>query len=225
MKFDARVIGIPTHLEGLRQALDKSDWQMEAAKFAAAEQKLVSKLAPQKKAIVEFFRRRAPCAAHFRCERTNLLQPLLEYACFVDGTTVEEVVQENAWTASLHTVMLGVNDSLVVPFEFNVPFECEVEGRAHKYVVASATHLLKEFDVLNEYVAVEQTLGAEDFGQFVNWSKQAMERFERQEGVGRRFWAKMGLVALRGVVKRALESNLPVVIDPQLGNIDPPMSL
>lgn len=223
MKFDARVIGIPTHLEGLKKALDKSDWQMEAAKFASAEQKLTTKLAPQKRAISEFFRKRAPCAAHFRCERTNLLQPLFEYACFVDGTTIEEVVQENAWTGSLHTVMLGTNDSLIVPFDFNVPYECEVEGRSHIYVVASAAHVLKELDVLNEYVAVEQTLGAEDFGQYVNWSKQAMERFERQEGVGRRFWAKMGLVALRGVVKRAVEAGLPVIIDPQLGAIDPVM--
>lgn len=223
MKFDARVIGIPTHLESLRKALDKSDWQMEAAKFAAAEQKLAAKLAPQKKLISELFRRKAPCAAHFRCERTNLLQPLFDFACFVDGTTIEEVVQENAWTGSLHTVMLGSNDSLIVPFEFNVPYECEVEGRAHKYVIASAPTMLKELAVLNEYVAVEKTLHAEDFGQYVNWSKQAMERFERAEGVGRRFWAKMALVALRGVVHRAVESGLPVIIDPQLGAFDPVM--
>jgi hypothetical protein len=224
MKFDARVIGIPTHLESVKKTLEKSDWQMEAAKFAAAEKKLLSKLVPQKRAITDFFHKKAPCAAHFRCERTNLLQPLLEYACFVDGTSVEEVVQENAWTASLHTVMLGVNDSLIVPFDFAVPYECEVEGRAHKYVVASAPHLLKELTVINEYVAVEKTLGAESFGLFVNWSKQAMERFERSEGVGRRFWAKMALVALRGVVQQAVEQGLPVIIDPQLGSLDPVMA-
>ena len=66
MKFDARVIGIPTHLESVRKSLEKSDWQMEAAKFAAAEKKLLSKLAPQKKAISELFYKKAPCAAHFR---------------------------------------------------------------------------------------------------------------------------------------------------------------
>lgn len=224
MKFDARVIGIPTHLESVRKSLEKSDWQMEAAKFAAAEKKLLSKLAPQKKAISELFHKKAPCAAHFRCERTNMLQPLFDYACFVDGTSIEEVVQENAWTASLHTVMLGVNDSLIVPFDFAVPYECEVEGRAHKYVVVSAPHVLKELAVINEYVAVEKTLGAESFGLFVNWSKQAMERFERAEGVGRRFWAKMGLVALRGVVLKAMELSLPVIIDPQLGTLDPVMA-
>lgn len=224
MKFDARVIGIPTHLESARKAFAKPDWQMECAKFAAAEAKLTAKLANQKKAVVELFRRKAPCASHFRCERHNLLAPLFEYACFVDGTSVEEVVQENAWTASLHTVMLGLNDALIVPFDFSVPYECEVEGRAHKYVVASAPHVLSELKVLNEYVAVEHTLGAENFGEFVNWSKQAMERFERQEGVGRRFWAKMGLVALRGMVMRAIAANLPVIIDPQLGELDPVMA-
>ncbi len=223
MKFDARVIGIPTHLDSAKKAFDKADWQMECAKFAAAELKLATKLTAHKKAVSELFRRKAPCASHFRCERTNMLAPLFEYACFVDGTSIEEVVQENAWTASLHTVMLGVNDSLIVPFEFSVPYECDVEGRAHKYVVASGPNLLKELAVLNEYVAVEHTLGAESFGEYVNWSKAAMERFERQEGVGRRFWAKMALVALRGVVTRAIEANLPVIIDPQLGELDPVM--
>lgn len=224
MKFDARVIGIPTHLESTRKVFDKLDYQIEAAKFAGAEAKLTSKHGPLKKQIQDFFRRRSPCAAHFRCERLDFLKPLHDFACFVDGTTVEEVVQENAWTNALHTVMLGLNDSLIVPFDFNVPYEVKVEGRAHKYVVASAPRILKELEVINEYVAVEHTFGVDDFGEFVNWSKAAMQRFEQKEGVGRRFWAKIALVALRGVVSRAFRAGLPVILDPQLATLDPVMA-
>ena len=221
MKFDARVIGIPTHLDSAKRHLSKPDFQMEAAKFAAAEAKLIAKLPQQKKQIQDLFRRKSNCIGHFRCDRLTLLQPLQEYACFLDGTSIEEVVQENAWTASLHIVMLGQHDSLIVPFEFPVPYEVEVEGRAHRFVVASAPRLLAEFAVINEYVAVEKSFGVDDFGQFVNWSKQAMERYERQEGVGRRFWAKMAMVALRGVVSRAATEELAVILDPQLSELEP----
>lgn len=215
MRFDARVIGLPDHLTQAQKGLAKKDYALEVAKFEAARAKLMSKLSAQTNEIKSFFDRDGQCAAHFRCDRFAMLKPLQDYACFLDGTTPEEVARENAWTACLHLVLIGQNDAIAVPFDFSVPYEVEVPGRAHKYVVASGVKLKKELDTLNEYVAVEHTLGIEHFPDFVDATKEQMEAFERKEGVGRRFWAKFALVALRGLVEKSLEVRLPLLIDPQ----------
>ncbi|MCC6574673.1 MAG: hypothetical protein IT462_12900 [Planctomycetes bacterium] len=215
MRFDARVIGLPDHLTQAQKGLSKKDYAQEQAKFEAARAKLMAKLAPQSKDVVSFFDRAGAIAAHFRCDRFQLLKPLQDYACFLDGTTPEEVARENAWTASLHTVLIGQNDAIAVPFDFTVPYDVEVPGRIHKYVIVSSLKMKKELEALNEYVAVEKTLGIEHFPDFVDASKTQMEAFERKEGVGRRFWAKFGLIALRGLVEKSVELKLPLLIDPQ----------
>lgn len=219
MHFDARVIGLPDHLTQAQKILSKKDYGLEQSKFEAARSKLMSKLGPQSKDVVGFFDRGGALAAHFRCDRFAMLKPLQDYACFLDGTTPEEVARENAWTGSLHLVLIGQNDAIAVPFDFSVPYEVEVPGRVHKYVVVSAPKLKKELDTLNEYVAVEQTLGIEHFPDFVDANKAQMEAFERKEGVGRRFWAKFALVALRGLVDKCLEARLPLLIDPQWSEV------
>ena len=219
MKFDARVLGIPNHLAAARKVLNKQDYQLEADKFREAETKLIAKLPEQKKAVADFFKRKSEVVSHFRCDRHNFLRPVQEFACFVDGTTVEEVVQENAWTASLHLVLLGGADSLIVPFDFSVPVNVQVPGRTHPYTLCSAPRMLKELEGLDEYVAVEHTMGVRQFDAFVELSKAAMERFEKQEGVGRRFWAKWGVAALRGLIQRAQDAGLCVVLDPQFGEV------
>ena len=219
MKFDARVQGVPNHLSAAKQHLSKPDYQLEAAKMKAAEARLVEKLPDQKKAIQEMFKRKLDPISHFSCERFNFLQPLHEFACFLDGTTPEEVIEENAWTGSLHIVLMGQNDSLIVPFDFPVPLLAEVEGRAYPYALCSGLRMKAELDNLDKYVAVEHTLGVREFGAFVNIRRQDMSKFEKQEGVGRRFWAKWGVAALRGVVERSNRSNVPVFVDPQVGDV------
>lgn len=219
MKFDIRVLGIPNHLASAKQHLAKPDFQLEQAKLKAAEARLVDKLPDQKKQVQETFKRKLNAVSHFQCERFNFLQPLQEFACFIDGTTPEEVIEENAWTGSLHIVLMGQNDTLIVPVDFNVPLEVEVEGRPHPYVICSGPRMKKELDTLNEYVAVEHTLGIDDFGPFVSISRQAMSKFEQAEGVGRRFWAKWGVMALRGAVERSMRAGVPAVVDPQFGEV------
>lgn len=219
MKFDARVIGIPNHLANARKFLSKPDYQQEAAKFEAAEAKLIAKLPAQKKAIADFFRRKFDCVSHFQCERFTFMRPLHEFACFLNGTTIEEVSQENAWTEALHIVLMGANDSMVVPFDFPVPMNVEVANRKHPYTLCSGPRIAKELDVLDEYVAIEQTMGIRKFDAFVLLSNADMEKYEKSEGVGRRYWAKWGVAALRGLVERALKNNLPVIVDPQFGEV------
>lgn len=219
MQFDARVLGVPNHLATAKQFLPKQDYTLEMAKMKAAEARLIEKLPDQKKAISETFKRKLDAVAHFSCERFNFLQPLQEFACFVDGTTPEEVIEENAWTASLNIVLMGQNDALVVPFDFPVPLNVDVEGRAHPYVICSGIRMQKELDGLDEYVAVEHTIGVKKFGSFVKLSRQDMSKFEKEEGVGRRFWAKWGVAALRTVVENSNRSGVPVFIDPQFGQV------
>ncbi len=79
--------------------------------------------------------------------------------------------------------------------------------------------MAKELDYLNEYVAVEETLGVDDFGAFVSISGVAMDKFEQQEGVGRRFWAKWGVMALRGAVSRCIACGVPAIVDPQFSEV------
>jgi hypothetical protein len=76
-----------------------------------------------------------------------------------------------------------------------------------------------EIEMMDEYTAIQQTIGIKQFDAFVALSNADMERFEKHQGVGRRFWAKWGLAALRGVVMRALKNQLPVIIDPQHGDL------
>ena len=219
MKFDARVISVFRHLASAKQHLQKSDYQLEVAKFKAAEHKLLEKLPDEKQAIHKVFRNKMECIGHFRCDRFTFLQPLQDFACFVDGTTTEEVVDENAWTAALHIVLMGQNDAMIVPFEFPVPFCVDVDGRAHPYNVCSGPHIQGELDLIDEYVAVEETLGVRQFGAFIDFSRDQMAKFERQEGIGRRFWAKFGVAALRGLTERALKAGLPVLVDPQFSEV------
>lgn len=219
MKFDLRVLGIPNHLNSAKQFLARPDVLLEQNKLRDAESALIEHLPAQKRQIQELFRRKLNAVSHFQCERFNFLQPLQEFACFIDGTTPEEVVEENAWTGSLHILLMGKNDALIVPLDFNMPLNVEVEGRAHPYVVCSGIRMKKELDGLNEYVAVEETLGINDFGPFVSIARDAMSRFEQIEGVGRRFWAKWGVMALRGAVDRSIKSNVPVIVDPQFGEV------
>lgn len=219
MKFDARVLGVPNHLAAAKQYLSKQDFALETAKMKAAEARLIEKLPDQKKAIQDMFKRKLEPISHFQCERFNFLQPLHEFACFVDGTTPEEVIEENAWTNSLHIVLMGQNDAIVVPFDFSVPLNAEVEGRTHPYVICSGLRIAKELDTLDEYVAVEHTLGVKEFGAFVSLSRKDMSKFEKQEGVGRRFWAKWGVAAMRGLVGRSNRAGVPVFVDPQFGEV------
>ena len=219
MKFDARVLGVPNHLAAAKQYLSKQDFLLEAAKIKAAEARLIEKLPAQKKQVADLFKRKLEAISHFQCDRFNFLAPLHEFACFVDGTTPEEVIEENAWTNSLHIVLMGQNDALVVPFEFPVPLETHVEGRAHPYVICSGLRLASELEALDQYVAVEHTIGVREFGAFVSLSRQDMSKFEKQEGVGRRFWAKWGVAAMRGLVERSNRSGVPVFIDPQFGEV------
>ncbi|MCB9932539.1 MAG: hypothetical protein H6841_03865 [Planctomycetes bacterium] len=219
MKFDARVLGVPNHLAAAKQYLSKQDFALETAKMRAAETRLVEKLPDQKREIQDMFKRKLEPISHFQCERFNFLQPLHEFACFVDGTTPEEVIEENAWTNSLHLVLMGQNDAIVVPFDFSVPLQAEVEGRAHPYVICSGLRIVKELDSLDEYVAVEHTLGVKEFGAFVNLSRKDMSKFEKEEGVGRRFWAKWGVAAMRGLVTRSNRAGVPVFVDPQFGEV------
>jgi hypothetical protein len=219
MKFDARVVGIPNHLASAKKYLSKQDFALEVNKFKQAEQRLIDALPARRREINDFFKQRVDCVSHFRCERFNFLDPLFEFACFVDGTTPEEVQRENAWTASMNLLLMGNADSLVVPFELAVPLSVDVEGRPHPYKICSGPRMLQELNALDEYVAVEHTMGRRCFDAFVLLSRQAMERFERQEGVGRRFWAKWGVLALRGLLERSLESNAPLIVDPQFGAV------
>lgn len=219
MKYDARVIGIPNHLAHAKKFLAKPDYAQEAAKFEAAEAKLLAKLPAQKKQIGDFFRRKFDCISHFQCERFTFMRPLHEFACFINGTTVEEVFQENAWTEALHIVLMGPNDCLVVPFDVPVPMNVEVPGRKHPYTICSAPRITQELDLLDEYVAIEQTMGVRKFDAFVSLSNADMEKYEKQEGVGRRFWAKWGVAALRGLMERATKNNLPVIVDPQFSEV------
>lgn len=218
MKFDARVQGIPNHLADARKYLQRADLQMETAKFAAAEAELAAKLPRQKETVAAFFHRRHECVAHFLAERFTFMRPLHEFACFINGTTVEEVAQENSWIDALHTVLMGANDSLVVPFDFQVPLNVKVPDRKHPFAVCSGPRIVKELNALDEYVAIEQTLGIRQFDAFVSISNHDMERYEKHQGVGRRFWAKWGVAALRGLVSRAMEKGLPVIVDPLLGD-------
>lgn len=219
MKFDARVLGVPNHLANARKFLSRVDFLLEQNKLKAAESRLVERLPAHYFSIQELFRRRSECISHFRCERFNFLLPLQQFATFVDGTTPEDVVRENAWTASLNLVLLGLNDSLIVPFDFPIPLEVSVPGRPHPYTVCSGPRIKQELDQLDEYVAVQETMGIRQFDAFVDIRREAMERFEKQEGVGRRFWAKWGVMALRGVVERSLPAGLPVFIDPTFGEV------
>jgi len=219
MKFDARVLGIPNHLAHAKKHLPKPDYQLELAKFDAAQARLLAKLPAEKKAITDFFNRRFDCISHFQCERFTFLSPLHEFACFLDGTTIEEVFGENAWTSYLHIVLMGPNDSLVVPFDFPVPLQVDVPDRRHPYTLCSGPRILKELEVLDEYVAIEQTIGVRQFDAFVQISNADMERYEKQEGVGRRFWAKWGVAALRGLIQRAAGNGLPVIVDPAFGDV------
>lgn len=219
MKFDARVVGVPDHLANARKYLSRADFALESAKLKAAENSLVEKLPALKRAINDMFRRRVECVSHFRCDRFNFLLPLQQFATFVDGTTPEEVVRDNVWTNALHIVLMGQNDCLIVPFEFQVPVAAEVEGRPHPYMVCSGPRIKHELDMIDEYVAVEHTMGMRQFDAFVHITRDAMERFEKQEGVGRRFWAKWGVLALRGLVDRSLASNVPAFIDPSFGQV------
>lgn len=219
MKFDARVLGVPNHLQAAKQYLSKQDYALEALKMKAAEARLVAKFPAQKKAISEMFKRKLEPIAHFSCERFSFLEPLHEFACFLDGTTPEEVIEENAWTASLHIVLMGQNDAIVVPMDFPVPLTAPVEGRAHPYVLVSGIRIQEELNKLDEYVAVEHTIGVRQFDAFVKLSRQDMSKFEREEGVGRRFWAKWGVAALRTLVENSNRTGVPVFVDPQFGEV------
>jgi hypothetical protein len=219
MKFDARVLGVSNHLAAAKQYLSKPDYALEGAKLKAAEARLVEKFPDQKKAIGDLFRRKLDAIAHFSCERFNFLEPLQEFACFIDGTTPQEVIEENAWTSSLHIVLMGQNDALVVPFDFAVPLSVTIEGRAHPYVLCSGLRIVKELEILDEYVAVEHTIGVRKFDAFVKLSRDDMAKFEREEGVGRRFWAKWGVAALRTLIENSNRAGVPVFVDPQFGEV------
>ncbi|MBX3461091.1 MAG: hypothetical protein KF696_14185 [Planctomycetes bacterium] len=219
MKFDARVLGVPNHLANAKKYLSKADFALEQAKLKAAEARLLEKLPDQKRQIGDMFKRKLDCITHFRCERFNFLEPLQQFATFIDGTTPEEVIQENAWTGALHIVLMGQNDCLVVPFDFAVPLEARVEGRTHPYVICSSQRMKKELDGLDEYVAVEHTMGIRQFDAFVDLKRGDMEKFEKAEGVGRRFWAKWGVMALRGMIERSVRAGVPVFVDPQFGEV------
>jgi hypothetical protein len=219
MRFDARVIGIPDHLAQVRKSLTRHELMLEQAKFRAAEDTLAERMTEQGLELQELFRRRKECVSHFRCDRVDFLAPLQDFACFVDGTSVQEVTRDNAWTNSLHLVLMGQADSLLLPVDFGVPVHVPVNGRPHRYVVCSAARMQRELDTLDQYVAVQFTLGVRAFDAFVDISRGDMERFERREGVGRRFWAKWGLAAMRGLVERSLSSQVPVIVDPSFSRM------
>jgi hypothetical protein len=219
VKFDARVLGIPTHLGIARKLLPRDDAALESEKLQAAESALMQHVPHMRVQIAEFFQRPGECISHVRCDRFGFLLALQEYACFLNGTTVEEVLRENAYTDYLHMVLMGQADAIIVPFEFNVPLRVRVLGRRHPYMVCSLHRIVHEIEMMDEYTAIQQTIGIKQFDAFVALSNADMERFEKHQGVGRRFWAKWGLAALRGVVMRALKNQLPVIVDPQHGDL------
>jgi hypothetical protein len=219
VKFDARVLGIPTHLGIARKLLPRDDAALESEKLQAAESALMQHVPHMRVQIAEFFQRPGECISHVRCDRFGFLLALQEYACFLNGTTVEEVLRENAYTDYLHMVLMGQADAIIVPFEFNVPLRVRVPGRRHPYMVCSLHRIVHEIEMMDEYTAIQQTIGIKQFDAFVALSNADMERFEKHQGVGRRFWAKWGLAALRGVVMRALKNQLPVIIAPQHGDL------
>ena len=219
MKFDARVLGIPTHLDIARARLPRAKAAHELAKFEAAHSALMERLFDMRLQVAAFFKRPGECISHFVCERFGFLQPLQEFACFLGGTTVAEVVRENAYTDYLHIVMMGQADALVVPFDLSVPLRVTVPGRRHPYLVCSSPRVAQEIEMMDEYVAIQHTIGIKQFDAFVSLSNAAMESFEKRQGVGRRFWAKWGVAALRGLVSRALKHDLPVIIDPHHGDL------
>jgi hypothetical protein len=114
---------------------------------------------------------------------------------------------------------MGDNDVLIVPFDFSMPLTVQVEGRNFPLIICSGPRIQKELENLNEYVAVEKTLGIKSFPAFVELDRQAMSKFEKEEGVGRRFWAKWGVAALQGLVQRSLKSGVPIVVDPNFGEM------
>lgn len=219
VKFDARVLGIPTHLGIARAHLPRHESVLEAAKLAAAQAALERHLPEMRVQIGEFFARPGACVSHFMCERFEFLLPLQDFACFLNGTTVAEVLRENAYTDYLHIVLMGQADALIVPFDFKVPLRAAVPGRRHPYMVCSLPRMAHELEMADEYVAIQQTIGIRQFDAFVSLSQAALEHFEKRQGVGRRFWAKWGVAALRGLVMRALKSELPVIVDPQHGDL------
>ena len=108
---------------------------------------------------------------------------------------------------------------MIVPFDFPVPLAVKIDGRAHPYMLCSGVRMKSELNTLDEYVAVEHTLGVRQLDAFVSLSREAMAKFEKAEGVGRRFWAKWGVMALRGLVERSLKNRVPVVLDPNFGDV------
>jgi hypothetical protein len=219
VKFDARVLGIPTHLGIARKHLPKDDAALEFDKIQAAQAVLMEQVPHMRVQIGEFFARPCDCISHVQCDRFSFLLPLQEYACFLNGTSVEEVMRENSYTDYLHMVLMGQADAMLVPFDFSVPLRASVPGRRHRYMVCSLHRMVHEIEMMDEYTAIQETIGIRQFDAFVSLSNAAMERFERVQGVGRRFWAKWALAALRGLATRALKNQLPVLIDPQHGEM------
>ncbi|MCK6439228.1 MAG: hypothetical protein L6Q71_03385 [Planctomycetes bacterium] len=212
MIFDAKVVGLPNHLELVRERLGKEDCAHETKKFERTRKALQSKNAKLSDDIAALFKKKADPVTHIYFERFGLLGPLQQWACARDGTTPAKVQQENAWTSFLHTTLLGCNESLILPMDLAVPVEVDIEDQEHTYPVCSAQRLDKEMELANKTLKIEKTFKLPNIPDFIDARRKETKKLEKDADLDEAFWAKFGLVVLRHLVRKSLEHKLPVVL-------------
>lgn len=216
MSFDARVAGIPDFLSDLKSSLGKDDASFAQRKFDAAKQALTDKhgKAIGKKEISQALKQKAEPVSHIMFERHGFLEPLQRWGCNRNGTTLEAVRTEGAWTEYLHLSLMGSNDALGLPLDFSTPVEAPVDERAFPLMVVSVPKLLEELELANKTLKVESSLRNHKLPPFVAAGKREVERLEHVECLDESFWVKFGLVALRQLAQASMEHGLPLIVEP-----------
>ena len=155
---------------------------------------------------IEILRKRGDLAAHICLERYGFLAPLQEWAkdrCG-PGNEFEDVFPQLAG--------LGTNDALILPADFDHPISVDVPGRVYPYPVASASHLLCELEACNQVLNVEKAFVCPKVPLFLKASKLQLAKMEQKEGLDDSFWAKFGLVVMRQLARRSIETGLPLIM-------------
>lgn len=213
MVFDARVIGLPDYTTLVREIHGREGVSMLNIKLSAARERLESNLEPEtSREALELIRKRGDVTAHICLERYGFLGPLQEWG----RGRCEKKGQASFEKLFPHLAAIGCNDALILPIEFAEPVAADVPGRVYPYPVCSAQHLLAELEVCNGVLMVEKAFQACKIPYFMHASKAQMQAMERQEGLDEAFWAKFALLVLRQLLRKSIESKLPLVFAERL---------
>lgn len=200
--FNARVEPMLHALECLRPKLGFFEYRRRRKKLQGLVEGIDGQLARQGAGGMAWASAAGGCVCNLRVARLGLLNDLRKFAAREAGPDGADRFP--------HLIRHRDRNAYYLPVRFSQPFTLEPEP-GDTVPIGSVPVLAEEMAELNRQLRVESTFRLTQMVDFLDATPADINQYESKHGTAGPFWVKLGYVMLQKLVRKSLESSLPII--------------